>query len=54
MPHELLGGHIGSLKEVLEEKESTFGCTVEVGVQYMGGTTLPSSTLDEGIRDPRS
>ena len=51
MPHELFGGHIGSLKEVLEENKSTFGCTVEVGVQYLGGTTLPSSTLDEGIKD---
>ena len=51
MPHELLGEHIGSLKEVLEENESTFGCRVEVGVQYLGGTTLPSSTLDEGIKD---
>ena len=51
MPHELLGGHIGSLKDVLEENESTFGCRVEVGVQYLGGTTLPSTSLDEGIRD---
>ena len=47
LPNEFLGGHIEALMEELKEKKATFGCTVEVDVQYGGGTKVPSQTLDD-------